>query len=292
MHNLHVFLGFGQHVASQDVHVLYALIFHQVAETLFLHTRHVQDVGTGYYVLVEVFVLHIFYMVVLAVEFVLLGHGQFLGSNEVERGVEVAHGRYERVNGASVLQVAYQIDVEVFQCALCLVDGIKVQKALRGVHVCTVSGIDDRHGSHLARILCRTLYIVAHGNDVGIVAHHEDGVLERLALRRAGGLGIGETDDARTKSVGCGLEAELGTGGGFEEKSCHDLSFQQFPVGMLFKLLRHLQQVHEFFLGEVGNRYKVMSFHSWVLIVCFKFRSKGKDIFSLAGHLLQIFRNV
>ena len=63
------------------------------------------------------------------------------------------------------------------------------------MHVCAVAGVDDRDGSHLAGILRRALDVVAHGDDVGIVAHHQDGVLEGLAFSGAGSLGVGEAND-------------------------------------------------------------------------------------------------
>ena len=44
------------------------------------------------------------------------------------------------------------------------------------MHVGSVSSIDNRHWCHLTGILCSSLYVVAHGNDVGIVAHHAGGV--------------------------------------------------------------------------------------------------------------------
>ena len=56
----------------------------------------------------------------------------------------------------------------------------------------TVAGIDDRYRSYLAGILGGTLDEVAHGNDISIVAHHKDGVLECLALGGAGSLGVRE----------------------------------------------------------------------------------------------------
>ena len=41
MENLHVRLGQLEHVAVEDVHILDALVFHQVAETLLLHACHI-----------------------------------------------------------------------------------------------------------------------------------------------------------------------------------------------------------------------------------------------------------
>ena len=129
------------------------------------------------------------------------------------------------------------------------------------MHVCTVACIDDRHWSHLAGILCCAFDEVAHGDNIGIVAHHEDGILERFALGGAGSLGIREADDTGTEAVGCGLETELCTSRRLEEKGRNDLSLQQLPVRMLFKLLRHFEEVHDFLLREVCNCHKIMFFH-------------------------------
>ena len=40
--------------------------------------------------------------VVLAVELILVGHGQLFGRDEMERGVEMAHGHDERVYRSAV----------------------------------------------------------------------------------------------------------------------------------------------------------------------------------------------
>ena len=91
MHDLHVLLSLAEHVALQDIHVLYAFILHQVAETLLLYTGHVEDVGTCNHIFVEVLVLNIFDVVLLAVEFILFWHGEFLRCDEMEGRIEVAH---------------------------------------------------------------------------------------------------------------------------------------------------------------------------------------------------------
>ena len=135
------------------------------------------------------------------------------------------------------------------------------------MHVSTVACIDDRHRSHLAGILCGTLDEMAHGNHVSVIAYHEDGVFERFALGGAGSLGIGETDDASAKAIGCCLETELCTSRRLEEKGRYDLSLQQLPVRMLFKLLCHLQEIGDLLFREVCNRYKIMFFHLFLIVM-------------------------
>ena len=70
----------------------------------------------------------------------------------------------------------------------------------------SVAGIDDGDGSHLGSILCGTLDVVAHDNDIGIVADHENGVLEGLTLGATGNLGVGKTDDSGAKPVSGSLK--------------------------------------------------------------------------------------
>ena len=92
-------------------------------------------------------------------------------------------------------------------------------------------------------------------------------VFERFALGGAGSLGIGETDDASAKAIGCCLETELCTSRRLEEKGRYDLSLQQLPVRMLFKLLCHLQEIGDLLFREVCNRYKIMFFHLFLIVM-------------------------
>ena len=136
----------------------------------------------------------------------------------MEGGVEVAHGHDERVDGTAVLQVADKVDVQVVEGALCLVDAIEVEHALRRVLMGSVTSIDDGNVCHLCSIAGGSLDVVAHDDDVGIVGNHRDGVLQRLALCAAGNLGIGKSDDPGPKAVGSRLEAQACAGGRFEEE--------------------------------------------------------------------------
>ena len=208
--DLHVGPCLFQHRGPQDVHVLHAFIFHEVGEAFALYAGHIQYVGAGDDVGVEVLVFHIAYVLFAAVGFVLLGHGQLLGCNEVEGRVEVAHGHQQRVYGAAIFQVANQVDVQVVEPALRLVYAVEVEHRLRGVLVGTVSGVHHRHRRHLAGIAGRSFQIVAHDNHVGIVAHHHDGVFQRFAFGRAGHLGVSKSDDTGTEAVGSRFKREAG----------------------------------------------------------------------------------
>ena len=96
----------------------------------------------------------------------------------MEGGVEVAHGLYERVNGAAVFEVADAGDIEVFECALCFADGIEVEHALGGVLVGTVAGVDDGYGGYFGGVARGAFFGVAHDDEVGVAGDHDDGVVE------------------------------------------------------------------------------------------------------------------
>ena len=95
----------------------------------------------------------------------------------------------------------------------------------------TIACIDDRHWGHLAGILSGSLDEVAHGDNIGIVAHHEDGILERLTLGGAGCLGIREADDTSAKAIGCCLETQLSASGRLEEKVATTFPFNNSLLG-------------------------------------------------------------
>ena len=104
----------------------------------------------------------------------------------------------------------------------------------------SVACINNGYGGYLAGILGRTLNEMAHGYHVGIVRHHQDGVFQRFAFGAAGHFRVGKADDLSPKTVGGSLKTKSCTGGRLKEKRCHNLSFQQFPIRLFLKLLRHL----------------------------------------------------
>ena len=206
MQDAQVGTGVFQHLVAQDVDVLYTFVLHEVGEAFTLHTGHVEDVRVGYYFFREVGVFHEFDVVFATVNLVFFRHFQFFGSDEMEGGVEVAHCHQQGVYGAAVFQIAYQVNVQILQRALRLVDGVEVEHRLRGVLVGSVSGIDDRHRGYFAGIAGSPFQIVAHHDDVGVVAYHFDGVFQRFALGRAGGFRVAETDDTCAETVGGGFK--------------------------------------------------------------------------------------
>ena len=130
MQNLHVGLSLAKHRVLEYVDILDALIFHKVREAFLLYTCHIQDVGIGNDVLVEVGVLYIFDAMLLAINLVLIGHSQLLRRYEMECRVEVAHGCDERMYGTAILEVAYKIYVKIVESALGLIDRVEVEQTL------------------------------------------------------------------------------------------------------------------------------------------------------------------
>ena len=129
------------------------------------------------------------------------------------------------------------------------------------MHVCTVSGVDYRHGRYLAGVLGSPLDVVAHHYHVGVVGHHKYRVFQRLAFGHARGFGVGETNDFGTQSVGRCLEAESCARGRLKKQCCNDFTLEQLSVGMFLKFLRQLYHIHDFVFRQVGNCYKIV-FHS------------------------------
>ena len=226
MQYLHVFATLAQHVGAQDVGILHPLVFHEVGESFFLHTGHIQDVGIGYGVFGEVLTFLKSNAVFLAVALVLLGHLEFARSYEVECWVVWPHRHEERVYRASVFQVAHHVDVQVFQCALSLVDAVEVEHRLRRMQVASVACVDDRHVGHLAGIERSPFESVAHHDHVGIVAHHLYRVLQCLALRRACHLRVGKSYHPCSQAVGSRLEREACACRGFKKQCSHHLAFE------------------------------------------------------------------
>ena len=91
--------------------------------------------------------------------------------------------------------------------------------------MCTVACIHDRDGGYFRGILGSTFDIVAHHDDVSVVGYHQNGVLQRLALRPAGNLRIGKTNHTCTKTIGGSLETQSCTGRWLEKERCHYFTF-------------------------------------------------------------------
>lgn len=87
---------------------------------------------------------------------------------------------------SAIFQVTYHGDGQVFERALRLVDRVKIKHRLRRMLVGSVAGIDHRGIGNLGGVTGRPLEIMAHYNQVHIVAHHLDSILKGLPLGGTG----------------------------------------------------------------------------------------------------------
>ena len=90
---------------------------------------------------------------------------------------------------APEFEVAAETDGQMVQPPLALANGHQVDHGLAGVGVSAIPCIDDGNACIHRCTQRRTLFGVAHGNDVGIVAHDAGGVRNGLALAGTGQLG-------------------------------------------------------------------------------------------------------
>ena len=78
-----------------------------------------------------------------------------------------AHRLDERMDGTTVLEVATQTDGQVVETTEFATDSKQVGHRLRGVRVSAVACVDNRDTTELACHTRGTLFVVAHGDDVG-----------------------------------------------------------------------------------------------------------------------------
>ena len=254
--NAQVATCFRQHLPAQNVDILHALILHEIRETLTLHARHVENVGLGDHLLIKIFVFHKMNAMLAAILLVFVRHGQFGGSDEVECGVEMAHGHDERVHGTSVFEVADQVNVQVVECALRLHHGVEVEQRLRRVLVCSVAGIDHRYRREFTRIERRSFEIVAHHDHIAVVCHHHNRVFEGFALCRRRHFGVGKSDDARPESVRGRLKRKACARAGLEKQGGDNAPVEELAVGTQFKFVRHLHEIQDFLAREVRDTHQ------------------------------------
>ena len=189
----------------------------------------------------------------------------------MEGAVEIAESLCQRVYGASVFEVADEGDVQVVQTALCLADRIKVEEALGRMLVGSVSCVDDRYFGHFGSVAGTAFPGMAHDNQVGVIAYHQNGVFQGFPLGHAAVRCIREADDPSSELVGCALETETGSGGGFKEQGGNDFVGQNPLAGILCEFFRHIQQVQLLFLAEVGNRDQVFILHKAEILGLMRF---------------------
>ena len=226
---------------------------------------------------------HEFDFLLLAVLLVVLGHGKFVGSNEVESRIEVPHRRQKAVNCSSILEVAHKIDVQVLQRSLSLVDGVEVEHRLAGMLVCSVTRINYGNRRHFAGILGCALQIMTHNDDVGIIRHHHNRVFECLPLRAARHFRIGKANDFRAKTIRRSLKAETGASAWLEEQCGNNSSLEKATIGMLLELLCHTDKILYLLSCMVSYGYKASTLHCFHVFLC---KDKKKFIVLSASRIV------
>ena len=254
--NAQVATGFRQHLAAQNVDILHTFILHEIRETLTLHARHVENIGLGDHLLIKIFVFHKMNAVLAAILLVFFGHGQFGRRDEMECGVEMAHGHDERVDGAPIFEVADQVNVQVVERALGLHHGVEVEQRLRRVLVRPVAGIDHRHRREFTRIEGSPFEIVAHHDHIAVVRHHHNRVFEGFALCRRRHFRVGKSDDACAESVRGRLKRKACARAGLEKQGGDNAPVEELAVGTQFKFVRHLHEIQDFLAREVRDTHQ------------------------------------
>ena len=163
----------------------------------------------------------------------------------------MAHGLQQRVDGPAVFQVPHHVDVDVVQTALGLPDGVEIEQGLGRMLVGSVTGIDDRHRGHFRGIARTAFERMPHDDEVYVVGHHLNSVLEAFSLTDTGVAGVRETDDSCAKTVDRRLKAQTGPGGRLEEDTGHHLVAEKGLRLVVLKLLRHIEDVQDLLLGEI-----------------------------------------
>ncbi len=202
-----------------------------LVEALFLDAGHVEDVQLRHHLfhgLVDAELNALLFQLFADV----IRHRQRFRGDEEEAAVEQAESLRQRVDGAAVLEVTDEGDVEAVQLALGLADGEEVEQGLGRMLVGAVAAVDDRHAGELGGEAGSPLFRMTHHHRIGVGADDLDGVSQGLALLGAGVATVGEADDVAAKALHRGLEGEAGAGGGFEEAAGNQLVFQQAGVGL------------------------------------------------------------
>ena len=127
-------------------------------------------------------------------------------------------------------EVTTETDGQMVQPPLTLANGHQVDHGLAGVGVSAVPCIDDGHARIHGRPQRRTLFGVAHGDDVSIVAHDTDSVLHRLALAGAGKLRSGKAQRLAAQPQHGRLKRKPGAGGWFIEQRRKDASITEVGI--------------------------------------------------------------
>ncbi len=232
MQHRHILRCLLQQRFVQLVAAFQAQVFFLVEKALLLDTGHIQHIQMrqlGFKVsrlLIDLmgrlqrFSLHI------------LRQAQILRRDEHEPvALKLAQRSGQGVDRPAELEVAAEADGQMIQPPLALADGHQVDHGLGGVRVAAIACIDDRHARIQGRPQRRTLFGVAHGNDVGIVAHDAGGVLHRLALAGTGQLCPCKAQRLAAQPQHGRFKRKAGAGGRLIEQGGQNAPIAQVGIG-------------------------------------------------------------
>ena len=94
-----------------------------------------------------------------------------------------------------------------------------------------------------------------HDDEVHVIGHHLDGILEALSLPDAGVGRVRKAYDAGSQTVGRSLETQSGPCGRLEEDAGHYLVAQECLRLVVLHLLGYIEDVQYLLFGEVLNGY-------------------------------------
>ena len=118
------------------------------------------------------------------------------------------------MHGAPESQIAAQSDSQIVHATEARLHRRKIGQSLRGVHMSTIAGVDDRHGGCTGRHERGAFLRVADRHHVHVVGHGFQGVRNGFALGHGSELGAGEADHLAAESEHGGFKAQTRTGAG------------------------------------------------------------------------------
>ena len=232
MQHRHILRCLLQQRFVQLVAAFQAQVFFLVEKALLLDTSHVQHIQMrqlGFKVsrfLIDLmgrlqrFILHI------------LRQAQIFRRDEHEPvALKLAQRSGQGVDRAAKLEVAAEADRQMIQPPLALADRHEVDHGLAGMRVPTVACIDHRHTCRKGCPQRCALFGVAHGDHIGVIAHHAGGVLHRLALAGGRKLCPCKAQCLAAQPQHGRFKRKAGAGGRLVEQRCQNAPIAQVGIG-------------------------------------------------------------
>ena len=181
---------------------------------------------------------------------------EFFRRDENKPDIAVAaHSVDERMHRASEFQIAAKADCQSVKSALFAFDCQQVGHRLRRVAVTAVAGVDHRNRRVVGRNERRSLFRVAHGNDIGVAAHSLCRIGHAFTLCNGRGVAAGNGQHIAAEFIHRGFKAQPCARGRFKKERCQFLVRTGMLIlfGIVDDILRHFEQLIEFFHGKIEN---------------------------------------